>query len=60
MKKNIFKKIETDKKLPVEAREELVSKIETAKLFQSFTELFSNEYLSVLKDFFQSDKEKNK
>jgi hypothetical protein len=59
MKDNIFKKIETDKELPKEAKEELVSKIETAKLLQSFTDLFSNEYLSVLKDFFTSDKKKD-
>ncbi|TLP80130.1 hypothetical protein [Maribacter sp. ACAM166] len=56
MKENIFKQIETDKKLPEEAKEELVSNIETAKLFQSFTELFGTEYLSVLKDFFKNDK----
>ena len=54
MDKNIFKRIETDKELPKEAKGEIVSNIESAKLLKSFTQLFSKEYFSVLTDFFKS------
>ncbi|KKO00147.1 hypothetical protein LCGC14_0129130 [marine sediment metagenome] len=56
MEENIFKRIESNKELPKEAKEELVSKIETAKLFQSFTQLFGKEYFSTLTDFFKKEK----
>lgn len=55
MEENIFKRIETDKKLSNEAKEEMVSKIESAKLLQSFTQLFSKEYFSVLTDFLKKE-----
>jgi hypothetical protein len=56
MEENIFKKIETEKKLPEGSKEELVSTIESAKLLKGFVKLFSTEYLSVLKDFFKTTK----
>lgn len=56
MEDNIFKRLQTTEKLPEDAKDELVSKIESAKLFQSFTELFSTEYFDVLSDLFRTKK----
>lgn len=53
MADNIFKRVETDKKLPKEAKEELVSNIESAKLFLNITELFGTKYISTLSDLFK-------
>jgi hypothetical protein len=54
MEENIFKRIETEKELPKEAKEEVVSNIESAKLAQELTELFGTELFSVLGSLFKT------
>lgn len=54
MEGNIFKRIETEKELPNEAKDELVSNIESAKLAQELAELFGSEVFSALGSLFKT------
>lgn len=54
MNENIFKRIETEKKLPEGAKQELVDNIESAKMAQELGELFGAEFLNVLGGLFKT------
>lgn len=56
MDDNIFKRIETEKELPKEAKQEVVSNIESAKLAQELADLFGTELFSALGSLFRTSK----
>lgn len=56
MKKNPFKEIETDKDVPEEVRERLVSELANIELAKDLANHFTLKLGSVFKDFFPSKK----
>lgn len=53
-KRNPFKEIETNKKVPTELRQKVMKEIASVKLLMELGDLFFVKYPSVIEDFFKT------